>query len=326
MMISETLMLEFSENTGLNSEQSPRRYLWTDAFAVCNFIQLYKLTEKEKYRELAIELVDQVHSILGKYRPDDQERNGWLSSEDRPTKRGLRIGKEMPERGVNERYDPHLEWERDGQYFHYLTKWMIALVKMGIFLNEKTYFLWASDLVEASTAFINEGRMRWKMSIDLDRALVPSMGQHDPLDGYVSYKFVNKHSSSKLGPFIRKMKTLTKKIRLPTEDPLGIGALLVAAYRLYSMNGDDQLNARIIDAAQYGLKYFNEDRHSLAFRELGLAIGLQGAQKMGQLEPYWSIKEKVKNYWLAHRDWREHQNINQVMLVTSLIPDEFLDT
>ena len=26
----------------------------------------------------------------------------------------------------------------------------------------------------------------WKMSIDLTRALVPSMGQHDPLDGYIS--------------------------------------------------------------------------------------------------------------------------------------------
>jgi hypothetical protein len=27
----------------------------------------------------------------------------------------------------------------------------------------------------------------WKMSIDLSRALVPSMGQHDPLDGFVTY-------------------------------------------------------------------------------------------------------------------------------------------
>jgi hypothetical protein len=30
-------------------------------------------------------------------------------------------------------------------------------------------------------------RMYWKMSIDLNRALVHSMGQHDPLDGYVTY-------------------------------------------------------------------------------------------------------------------------------------------
>ena len=29
--------------------------------------------------------------------------------------------------------------------------------------------------------------MYWKMSIDLTRPLVPSMGQHDPLDGLVTY-------------------------------------------------------------------------------------------------------------------------------------------
>jgi hypothetical protein len=29
--------------------------------------------------------------------------------------------------------------------------------------------------------------MCWKMSIDLSRPLVPSMGQHDPHDGYIIY-------------------------------------------------------------------------------------------------------------------------------------------
>ncbi len=29
--------------------------------------------------------------------------------------------------------------------------------------------------------------MYWKMSIDLKRPLIPSMGQHDPLDGYITY-------------------------------------------------------------------------------------------------------------------------------------------
>jgi len=29
--------------------------------------------------------------------------------------------------------------------------------------------------------------MHWKMSIDLSYVLVPSMGQHDPLDGLVTY-------------------------------------------------------------------------------------------------------------------------------------------
>ena len=29
--------------------------------------------------------------------------------------------------------------------------------------------------------------MYWKMSIDLSRPLVPSMGHHDPLDGFITY-------------------------------------------------------------------------------------------------------------------------------------------
>ena len=28
--------------------------------------------------------------------------------------------------------------------------------------------------------------MRWKVSVDLSRSLVSSMGQHDPLDGFVT--------------------------------------------------------------------------------------------------------------------------------------------
>ena len=40
---------------------------------------------------------------------------------------GLRIGKPLPERRADEPLDERLEWDRDGQYFHYLTQWMHAL-------------------------------------------------------------------------------------------------------------------------------------------------------------------------------------------------------
>jgi hypothetical protein len=51
---------------------------------------------------------------------------------------------------------------------------------------------WARELAEtAHGAFTHAKRgaglrMYWKMSIDLSRPLVPVMGQHDPLDGYVT--------------------------------------------------------------------------------------------------------------------------------------------
>ena len=46
-------MNNFAERTGLTSEQPPRRYLWTDAFAVCNYIGLARITGEQQYMELA---------------------------------------------------------------------------------------------------------------------------------------------------------------------------------------------------------------------------------------------------------------------------------
>ena len=105
------------------------RYLWTDAFAVCNYLALGEI-------EQAVSLVHEVHHTLGRHRLDDS-RSGWLSGladgfgDSRPTAGGLRIGKELPERPAGVPIDDQLEWERDGQYFHYLTKWMHALDRVA---------------------------------------------------------------------------------------------------------------------------------------------------------------------------------------------------
>ena len=63
-LISE-IMTEFASMTGLSpiGKVPPRRYLWTDAFAVCNFLALYRQTGNEKWRRLTLRLVDQVHHI-----------------------------------------------------------------------------------------------------------------------------------------------------------------------------------------------------------------------------------------------------------------------
>ena len=88
----------------------------------------------------------------------------------------------------------YLEWERDGQYFHYLTKWMHALNRVGRVTADPAYHVWAVELAQtANSAFCYQPssgggkRMYWKMSIDVSYPLVMSMGQHDPLDGYVTY-------------------------------------------------------------------------------------------------------------------------------------------
>src|SRR6478609_1760484 len=138
-----------------------RRYLWTDAFAVCNYIALGEL-------DLAVGLVDNVHHTLGRYRADDV-RHGWISGlsesdgDAHPTSGGLRIGKPFP--------------EDDGQYFHYLTRWMDALAQLALATRDRRYLAWARELADiAAQAFVLPDRMVWKLDIELARPLVASMG------------------------------------------------------------------------------------------------------------------------------------------------------
>ncbi len=182
------IMTEFADLTGLTQEgKVPRRYLWTDAFAVCNFLDLYRQTGDEKYKNLALLLVDQVHNILGRHREDDS-RTGWISSLDEedgrmhPTKGGLRIGKKLNERSPSDSFDESLEWDRDGQYYHYLTKWMHALNRVSRVTGKRTYNMWAIELAKTVHArfvyvpsFGNQKLMYWLMSIDPSRPLVSSM-------------------------------------------------------------------------------------------------------------------------------------------------------
>jgi len=195
------IMIEFAKMTGLLPEDPlPKRYLWTDAYAVCNFLGLYRQANNEQFKHFAVLLIDQVHSTLGRHRPENT-RTGWISGlgdeEGRrhPTQGGLRIGgKEFKERRSVEPFDEHLEWDRDGQYYHYLTQWMHALDCASRIVGDLTFSNWAIELVKTThgkftylTPQGGEKRLYWKMSIDLSYPLVVSAGHHDPLDGLITY-------------------------------------------------------------------------------------------------------------------------------------------
>src|SRR5712671_6764163 len=244
------IMTAFADRTGLTSARPPRRYLWTDAFAVCNFLALGRATGQGHHTDLALRLVDQVHHVLGQHRPDDA-RQGWLSgldaaeAEAHPTRGGLRIGKKYPERGVDQRYDERLEWERDGQYFHYLTKWMHALDQVARTTGQPRHALWARELADSAHRVFTVGSgvrgggcLAWKMSIDLSRPLLPSMGQHDRLDGVTTCAQLEA-TARRLHPGGPSLAAATADFArlldvhlLPTADPLGLGGLLTDAFRL----------------------------------------------------------------------------------------------
>jgi len=94
----------------LTGGKPQRRYLWTDAFAVCNLLGVGRIDD-------ALALIDRVHHVLGRHRADDPRR-GWISGlseadgDAHPTLGGLRIGKPMPERPAGEPPDDQLEWDR----------------------------------------------------------------------------------------------------------------------------------------------------------------------------------------------------------------------
>ena len=94
-------------------------------------------------------------------------------------------------------YDDRGEWDRDGQYFHYLTKWMHALGRMSEATGEARYCRWGVELAKAAHAGFRrtdpatgQVRLAWKMSIDLSRPLVPFSGLHDALDAWITYQSI----------------------------------------------------------------------------------------------------------------------------------------
>ena len=129
-------MYDFLGRTGIVQDQGhpERRYLWTDAFAVQSCFALAYALKMPIYREFARSLIEKVHYYLGHHRPDDP-REGWISGlpeeegNKNPNAGGLRIGKPLREKQLGEPHNQSMEWERDGQYFHHLTRWFNALMK-----------------------------------------------------------------------------------------------------------------------------------------------------------------------------------------------------
>ena len=212
--------------------------------------------------------------------------------------------------------------------------------------------------------------MYWKMSIDLTYPLVPSMGQHDPLDGFVTYnelqatatKDFKESSLPSLKREIADMAEICRGMSLATDDPLGIGGLLTDSSRIMQLmmkcgSNYERLLKSVVDSGLLGMKAFTGSgsleypaEYRLAFRELGLSIGLSAVdtlqkwlkekpssfkrdsplhQRVEDLARYVPLRETIEQFWTDGRNreastWIQHREINMVMLATSLAPDEFL--
>jgi len=359
--IARKTMDDFAQRTGIdeNTGDTSQRYLWTDAFAVQSFFGLSHIYASDKNFNRALNLIEMVHEHLGKHHPKD-ERTGWISGlpekegEKHPTIAGLRIGKKLPERDRSEPFNDRLEWERDGQYFHYITRWITALLQAEQETEDKQYGVWAAELMKATEKFFYKTerniRMYWKMNVDLTRPLVTSMGAHDPLEGYICAKSISDVLPEKANDLIgitRDLEMICKGRDWSTTDALGIGSLLLNAVRsaILSSGGVHLIEGvrpeQLLTDALSGLHTYATQMYSpnqppeyrLAFRECGLSLGLrvltEPKDKSSELnldvtKRFNPLAEDIEIFWVDPVNqnastWTNHLDINEVSLASSLI-------
>jgi hypothetical protein len=145
-----------------------------------------------------------------------------------------------------------------------------------------------------------------------------------------------------------------------TDDPLGIGGLLSDAYRIAQLMAkgtfeQPDLLEIVLESSLIGLKSYMRGNplkfpvhYRLAFRELGLSIGLRAVERLQKLieensgvfkNPLHSqieslmrfvpFSKTIETFWLESINketatWKAHRDINMVMLSTSLAPDGYL--
>src|SRR3981189_3875369 len=168
------------------------RYLWTDAFGLVLLVSLHRQLGDRSYLDEAEWLVAEVDRVLGRAR-------------------GIRIGEAS---------------DRDGQYFHYLAKWLFALGRLGQLKGEyrNRAIALAHDI---HRAFVLPGMgVIWKMKEDLSGASPGfGLGSLDAFDGYVVYRLLDEQA---LAREIAEMRDLVERHyrQLSIDQDLGLGMML----------------------------------------------------------------------------------------------------
>jgi len=358
--LAEILMRDFAEETGLSGSAEPgqHRYLWTDALAVQNFLALAEDLDEKAYADLAKELIEKVHFTLGKFSHEDP-RSGWISGlsdeegRKHPAIRGLRIGKKQLERKRREAFNSHKEWKRDGQYFHYHTRWIQALLHAAEFLENHELKRHAAELSLAGKYFINKINdslhLFWKMSVNLSHPQVLSMGAHDPLDGYLTAQECNilTPDDYDFTDYLKYLKCLCEEKNWESTDPLGLGGLSRNIVRSVELDRQVALPEsvkpqKLFQDLYRGLGTFASQseldspaEYRLAFRECGLSLGLriidgyrdklaENGLDVNRLDEILPMAETIEDFWSEtenreHASYRDHRFINDVTLASSLL-------
>ena len=301
---------------GLCHSNQQRRYLWTDSFAVLAYVSLakgYQLQGNEafaqKYHGAADRLINVVHDSLGK--PADNEHKMRINSESPSGYVGLRIGKVLSQRVTD--YGMHY----DGQYWHYIDKWLFALARADrvkdAILIAKSSFPYFYD----STG----GGIRWKLSVDATAPpeLKHSCPNDDTVAALIVFSLLETHRTSDMPSLREEIRVLKTSLRdyavRPTADPLGWG--MDALYDQFLKNKPYRKGL-----ALYHSRALHPAHISLPFRLYGAMIGgrLAGPETVlpEKIEALVDLALEHERKAQAQGD-EEHSSINRVMLAMCLL-------
>lgn len=271
-----------------------KRYLWTDALGVVLLVSLYKATGEQKWWDEAEWVVGEVERVLG--------RN-----------RGIRIGEAA---------------DRDGQYFHYLARWLFALSRLA--RVDESYRTKGIGLArQIHRPFVMPGRgVIWKMKEDLSGPYPGyGLGALDAFDGYVSYRLLDE---KELASEIAEMKALLDaqyRDLIITQD-LGIGMMLWMSHffpeeewaRVQRGRCLHTLDVMWVDPPGYFCREPMLPEVFFAFTNYGVSIGLQSVQQLpGRVR-------KINDFFEAYRSGDEYDTdaITHVMGCCSRYPGDLI--
>ncbi|CEM34200.1 unnamed protein product [Vitrella brassicaformis CCMP3155] len=339
---------------GPTSQGSQRRYLWTDAFAVCNYVSLAHRAGQEgdgqlraMYLTMAARLIDTVHASLGT--PRSEEYPMIPSEHNSPSGfKGLRIGK------VDPNTDPGMR--ADGMYWHYVDKWLFALLRMYNESDDAKYLNAAVSIVkDIHESFVAKWRgkpvgLYWKLGVDLKT--IPgaehTAANDDALSAYIVYALIDHHYSKAIPDHqhplkreIDELREILKDYPMPmrvSPDPLGVGLKLWKSQWLTEkedtrhphQSAGDTIGQLFLKGGRQIIERATDPiDEPLPFRLYGLLMGMRVAWRSDEekrprfsrglhLDSVLSHWEKKETGSVASSSRNEHSCINRVMFVSAM--------
>ncbi|MEX2470046.1 MAG: hypothetical protein WD396_09845 [Pseudohongiellaceae bacterium] len=270
------------------------RYLWTDAFGLVLYVSLYRATGDAIWLSRSQTLVDAVYRVLGR-------------------KRGLRIGEEP---------------DRDGQYFHYLSKWIYALMLYGEYApGYRDEAIRLAKQIHPQFVVPSRGVI-WKMREDLS-APYPGFGYGalDAFDGYVVYRLLDEDG---LAREIAEMEALILESYrwLYIDQDLGLGMMLWLCHFFPDEPWATRLNQTCTQSLEtlwtdkpgYFCRQQGWHDRKFAFTNYGVSLGLQA-------QDLWPERvTQLNGFFEDYRSGDEYDSnaITHVMACASHFPGLFL--